>query len=168
MARKNRFKDAQAQREPGGFVPLPHAVIRSEAYAQLNAQAVKLLNDLLAQYRGDNNGDLCAAWKLMHKRGWKSRDTLRKALAELKDKEWIIVARQGGKHMPSLYAITFYAINECGGKLDISPTLVPISLWRKNNPIKPLIPRAHAHARSEAGLDTVGVLNKPVLTRSAC
>lgn len=165
MARKKRFKDAKAQRESGGFVALPHTVIRSEAYAKLSAYAVKLLNDLLAQYRGDNNGDLCAAWTRMQTRGWKSRDTLGKALAELKDKEWIIVARQGGRHIPSLYAITFYAINECGGKLDVRPTRTPTSLWREHEPIKPLIP---GHANNGTKLDTPTVSRMPVLTRPPC
>lgn len=158
MARKHRFKDAKAQRESGGFVALPHIVIRSEAYAKMSAYAVKLLNDLLAQYRGNNNGDLCAAWTLMQKRGWKSRDTLNKALRELKDEEWIIVTRQGGRHMPSLYAITFYAIHECGGKLDVRPTHTPMSQWRRHEPIKPLIlGPSRACARIQADL-----------TRQAC
>ena len=47
----------------------------------------------------------------MSKRGWKSKDTLSKALAELRDKDWIEVTRQGGRHSPSLYAVTFYAIH---------------------------------------------------------
>jgi hypothetical protein len=88
MAR-NRFKDAQARREGGGFVPLPFVVIRSHSFMQLSAHAVKLLNDLLAQYKGDNNGDLCVAWTLMQPRGWKSKDTLGKALKELLAEGWL-------------------------------------------------------------------------------
>lgn len=169
MGARNRYKVAQAQRESGGFVALPHSVIRSESYAQLSPHGVKLLNDLLAQYCGNNNGDLCAAWKLMQRRGWKSRDTLSKALGELKDSEWITVTRQGGRHMPSLYGITFYAINECGGKLDVSPTHSPMSQWRRHEPMKPLTTRlARAHARSVTDLDTPTVLIEPALTRPAC
>ncbi len=165
MARKNRFRDAKAQREAGGFVALPHTVIRSEAYAKLSAYAVKLLNDLLAQYRGDNNGDLCAAWKIMQQRGWKSRDTLRKALMELKECGWIVVARQGGRNTASLYAITFYSVNECKGKLDIRPTHSPLSWWRKREPIKPLIPD---RANNGTKLGTPTVSRMPGLTRLAC
>lgn len=44
----NRFKNAQAKRESGGFAPLPYAVIRSHGFKLLSARAVKLLVDLLA------------------------------------------------------------------------------------------------------------------------
>ena len=76
---RNRFRDAQAKREEGGFVPLPHAVIRSQGFSKLSPYAIKLLIDLLAQYKGDNNGDFSAAWTLMEPRGWKSKETLHKA-----------------------------------------------------------------------------------------
>ncbi len=137
MAR-NRFKDAQAKREGGGFVPLPFVVIRSQCFARLSAHAVKLLNDLLAQYKGDNNGDLCAAWTLMQPRGWKSKDTLNKALKELLTGDWLEVTRQGGRHKATLYAVTFYAIDECKGKLDVRSTGSPRGTWKKNEPLPPL------------------------------
>ena len=57
MARKNRYKDAVDKREGGGFVALPHAVIRSHSYSLLSAHAIKLLFDQLAQYNGGNNGE---------------------------------------------------------------------------------------------------------------
>lgn len=137
MSNKRRFKDAQAKRERGGFVPLPFVVIRSQSFAGLSAHAVKLLCDLLAQYRGDNNGDLELTWGTMAKRGWASRDTLQKARQELLDGGWIIVSRQGGRHCASLYAVTFYAISDCRGKLDIRPTGSPSGLWHKNEPVPP-------------------------------
>ena len=94
---RNRFRDAQAKREGGGFVPLPFAVLRSQSFTRLSAYAVKLLNDLLAQYKGDNNGDLCAAWTLMQPRGWRSKDTLNKALKELLSGHWLeLTARVEG------------------------------------------------------------------------
>ena len=39
---------------------MAHQVIRSRGYAELSPYAIKLLNDLLSQYSGKNNGDLCA------------------------------------------------------------------------------------------------------------
>ena len=138
MAKKNRFKDAQAKREAGGFVPMPYVVLRSQGYAALSAHAVKLLNDLLAQYKGDNNGDLCATWTFMKQRGWKSKDTLNKALKELIACEWLEVSRQGGRNKATLYSVTFYAIDDCNGKLDVKPTGRPISSWRKNEPALPV------------------------------
>jgi hypothetical protein len=138
MSARDRYKEAKAKRERGGFVALPNAVIRSESWALLSCHAVKLLIDLLAQYKGDNNGDLCMAWSMMSKRGWHSKVTLYKARNELLESGWIIVTRQGGKHAPSLYGITFYGIDYCHGKLDVSGSLVPSGLWRKNKPLPPM------------------------------
>ena len=133
---------AKEKRHPGGFVALPHAVIRSEHFARLSAKAVKLLVDLLAQYRGDNNGDLCAAWTLMCKRGWRSRDTLWKALTELVSNGWIAQTRQGGMNAASLYGVTFYALDP-SAKLDVSAKAFPRGAWCQ---IAPDQKRALEHA----------------------
>jgi hypothetical protein len=143
---KNRYKDAQQRREAGGFIALPHAVIRSTMFHRLSAHAVKLLMALLAQYRGDNNGDLAMTWNMLKDKGWFSRDTLNKASKELLKGEWIIVSRRGGRNRASLYAITFYAVDECRGKLDIRPTGSPLGLWKKNEPLPPL-PKMNGLAR---------------------
>lgn len=165
MTKKRRYKDAQDKRESGGFVPFPSVVLRSKSYALLGPHAVKLLNDLMAQYQGDNNGDLCAAWTLMKERGWKSRDTLQKALKGLLAGEWLVVARQGGRHVASLYAITFFNVDPCGGKLDIVATHRPMSLWRKHEPCPPLVNNS---ANKGFSGNTPGVLIPPVITRRAC
>ena len=137
---KNRFKSSQAKQESGGFAPLPFAVIRSQGFAHLSAHAVKLLIDLLGQYKGNNNGDLCAAWTIMQGRGWKSKDTLNKALKELKEGHWVEVTRQGGRHKATLYGLTFYAIDDCNGKLDVLSTSSPRGAWKKNEPL-PSMPK---------------------------
>jgi hypothetical protein len=110
---------------------MPHAVIRSKELAVLSPYALKLLLDLLAQYRGKNNGDLCAAWTVMRERGWRSKATLQKALKELLANEWIEVSRQGGRNLASLYAVTFFAVNDCGGKHALKPTQYPKGLWQR-------------------------------------
>ena len=133
---RRKYKKAAARRESGGFVPLPHVVLRSESFAGLSSHASKLVFDLFAQFNGSNNGDLCAAWSCMRKRGWKSQDTLDKAKKELLGKEFIIVSRQGGRHKATLYAFTFFAIDECKGKLDIASTHTPTSQWRRHEPSK--------------------------------
>lgn len=130
MARGKRLKD-KGRREAGGFVALPHAVLRSEAFAALSSIAIKLLLDLLAQFNGKNNGDLCAAWTLMEKRGWKSRETLARAKNELIEGGWLMVSRQGGRHTATLFAVTFYAVDECDRKLDIGATRVPSGAWKQ-------------------------------------
>lgn len=117
---------------------MPHCLLESKVYVGLSAYAVKLLTDLLAQFKGFNNGDLCLAWSIMEKRGWKSRDTLDRARKELLDVELILVSRRGDRKRPNLYALTFFAIDECGGKLDIKPTEKPTSRWRLHEPFPPI------------------------------
>ena len=129
---KKRYKAHADKREPGSFVALPHVVLRSKEFSNLSPFALKLLMDLLTQYQGDNNGDLCAAWTVMAARGWRSRDSLGKGLRELRDADFLVVTRQGGRHKASLYALTFYDIDWCAGKLDIqAPTSRFKGLWRK-------------------------------------
>jgi hypothetical protein len=118
-------------------VPLPIHVLQSQELASLRPKAVKLLVDLLAQHRRENNGDLCASWTLMRKRGWRSKETLSGALAELREKGWLTLTRQGGRHKASLYAVSFFSIDYCGGKLDVDATASPSNAWRRNSPPLP-------------------------------
>lgn len=137
--RRNRYKDAAIKRESGGYAPLSYVVLRSPAFARLSPFAVKLLMDLIAQYKGDNNGDFCGTWSLMKKRGWRSNATLAKAKKELLRGNWIEVSRQGGRHKATLYAVTFWAVDECRGKLDIKSTTHPKGSWRLNDPAPSLV-----------------------------
>lgn len=133
-----RIRYAKEKRDPGGFVPLPNIVIRSDQFTHLSAHAVKLLVDLLAQYRGSNNGDLCCTWSMMQPRGWRSRDTLAKALAELMERGFVTQTRQGGRHAPSLYGVTFYALDE-QPKFDVRGKEFPRGAWARTalTPAKP-------------------------------
>jgi hypothetical protein len=90
--------------------------------------------DLLAQYQGNNNGDFCAAWTMMSKRGWRSRDTLCKALKELVVNGWIVQTRQGGMNVASLYGVTFFALDP-SSKLDVSAKAFPRGAWHQTAPI---------------------------------
>lgn len=91
-----------------------------------------------SQYRGYNNGDLEATWKRLSKTGWKSKDTIHKALIELECFGIIIKTRQGGLNKCSLYALTFLPING-NAKLDysynVSGKKYPApNLWREVKP----------------------------------
>lgn len=116
--------------ESGGYFALPHAVMASPAFRNLPAHAVKLLCDIGGQYRGANNGDLTATWTVMRSLGWRSRDTLDRALAALRAAGLIELTRQGGINRCSLFALTWRPIDECGGKLDVHATNVPSGLWK--------------------------------------
>lgn len=128
MSRK-RTK-VKGRRESGTFLALPHAILRSKNYINLSPKAIKLLIDLAMQFNGSNNGDYCKTWKIMKKRGWKSNATLHEALKELMYYGFIVCTRQGGRHQASLYAVTWLAIDQCKGKLDINETRTPPGDWK--------------------------------------
>lgn len=104
-------------RNPSGrFIRIPYDAWRSPAFASLTPHALKLLIDIAGCYNGKNNGDLSAAFSVLSReRYWKSRDTLGKAVAELLRTGFLIRTRRGkrlcGKHEPSLYAVTWWAID---------------------------------------------------------
>lgn len=160
MAKRKTYINAE-RGEKGGYAPLYYCVIRSQTYGNLSAYAVKLVNDLLSQYFGSNNGDLSAAYSLMKKRGWKSKGTLNRAIKELLETGIIEVSRQGGRHKCSLYALTFYAVDDCKGKLDIQATSAPKSLWRKNEPL----PDIHKLQKENAAKEDARLI-KAIMERS--
>ena len=129
---KNRQRERfKSRKDTGWFMRIPVEVLDSPGYRALSFKARALLLDLGAQYRGRNNGDLAAPWSWMKARGWKSKDTLRRALLELLASGMIEQTRQGGLHCPSLFAFTWLPIDDCGDKLDVPATSVPSGLWRR-------------------------------------
>jgi len=130
-------KNEQRRRNKGrqttkSFVMFPHDVMEHETFMSLSPRATKLLMDIASQYRGNNNGDLCAPFKLMKKRGWNSSDQLNRAKKELVSSGLVMVSRQGGLNKASLYALTWFSIDECNGKLDIQSTTLAPNNWEKS------------------------------------
>ncbi len=122
-----------SRRKPKGRLPdksfywIPRRVHQSADFRQLSGNAVKLLCSLVYQFTGNNNGDLTAAWSVMHlKHGFRSPSTLHNVRNELLAANLIYVTRQGGRGQCSLYALTWMPIVECNGKLDCKPTKPPI------------------------------------------
>ena len=115
------------------FVMFPYHVLDHAVFKTLSTRATKLVMDLAAQYRGHNNGDLCAPLSLMRERGWNSSDQLHKAKKELIEKDVIWVTRQGGLNKANLYALTWFPIDECNGKLDIASTTTAPVNWRNKS-----------------------------------
>lgn len=108
MAR-NRHK---GNRIGEGFVALPYSVLNSPLFIALSPHAVKLLIDVAAQYRGDNNGDLSVAWKLMQPRGWRSEATLHKVKRELLEAGFLYETRKGQRpNLCSLFALTWRTLD---------------------------------------------------------
>lgn len=153
----------RGRREEGSFVSLPHQLLDCSNYLCLSAHAVKLLLDIYAQYRGNNNGDLAAPWSKMQPRGWRSRDTLGKALRELEAYGMIERTRHGGegragRKATTLWAITWKAVDDCDGKLDISAR--PASgRWRQapETALVDTVPKTRRPTRPASHFDTPAV-----------
>jgi hypothetical protein len=129
---KNRLK-SKGRRDYGRFIALPLHILNSTPYIVLPIHAKQLLIDLFMQFNGKNNGDFCAAWSMMIKRSWRSRQTLHRSLGALISAGFIIKTRQGGRNRASLYGITWLGIDVCKGKLDVRASPVPLNFWKKDN-----------------------------------
>jgi hypothetical protein len=94
------------------FLGLPHFVINSPQWAALTGNEVKMLIEIAGQYNGSNNGDLSYPRSRYATRGWSGNDVAHRALTALKAKGWILVTRAGGRTGCSLYAVTFFPMDE--------------------------------------------------------
>jgi hypothetical protein len=132
----------KGRRSRGQFLALSHAYLESPQYAALSSRALKALIDIAGQYNGRNNGDLTAAWSVMRVRGWTSKDQLAKSVRELLDRGWVMLTRKGGRDRstPTLYAVTWWGIDDCGGKLDpgVTASAAPLNTWK--NPDRSSVP----------------------------
>ena len=128
---------AKGRRESGAFLAIPFSVITSDNYRKLSAKGVKLLFDVASQIRMKqggtiNNGDLCITVKVMKECGWNSRESLYLARDELIHYAFIEIKSRAMKiNQCHLYAITFFSIDYCNGKLDVKETKVPSNLWKQ-------------------------------------
>ena len=142
----------------GRFIAIPHAVMRSEHYRSLRGNSVKLLNAIVFQYNGSNNGDLCAAWSVMHEQhGFSSKGTLKRALQELQDKNLIIKTReslfQNPNNQCALYALTWLRIHECHGKnLDMRHTLMAERKFSMEKTQRPVPKRDRVRPHNSTGV----------------
>jgi len=127
---KRRHKNAAQKRDGGGFIAVPLSVLDSSAYINLSTAATKLLWDIAAQLRGDNNGHLYCAWVVMSARGWKSEATLNKAKKELLESGLLFETRKGARpNKAAWYAVTWLALDEITG-MDVSPSSYPRGAYR--------------------------------------
>ena len=115
----------------GHFAGVPDKVMQHPDYISLSYSAKALLFEFALQYRGKNNGKLCAIYSQLKPRGWKSEATLRKALKELSTAKLLEVSKYGmygnGGRQPNYYAITWQPVDHINGfKMDIEPTIKPI------------------------------------------
>jgi len=99
------------------FLSILHDISDSPEFGSLSAWACKLLLELARPYRPGRE------------RGWNSKSTVVAAKRELLESGWIIETRKGTNNVCSLYALTYYAIDESDKHLE-PPTTTPPHLWR--------------------------------------
>jgi hypothetical protein len=133
MAKLRSRRKHKGRRELGTFSAIPHAVQDSDNWCNASPNAIKLLLAIARSYNGNNNGDLCAAFSVMKKRGWSSQTTLDWGLKELQYYGLIEKTRQGDlTKKPSLYALSWQPIDDVGLKLELcNHSPVASGLWRK-------------------------------------
>ena len=148
------------EKPSGQYIAIPHTVMRSADYRNLKGTSVKLLNALAFQYNGRNNGDLTAAWSVMHEQhGFRSKATLTHAIQELLSARLITRTREGYFQNPggqcALYALNWYAIHECPGKkLELKRTIQPLrkfSMEQNKKPSTETVPPGTRMSPSDGG-----------------
>jgi hypothetical protein len=142
----------------GNFLMIPADVLDSANFCSLTAKSKALLLDIGAKYNGYNNGNLAAPWSWMRNRGWKSKDTLQRAITELLHSGIIELTRQGGLIGPSLYAFTWLPINESRVQMDVASTNVASGRWKL--PATPNQKTEFPPRLSGKGPPTIGVVKK--------
>jgi hypothetical protein len=125
-----RKSNAKGRAKNARYAGIPHFVMESESYYRSSGNALKLLLELVKQYNGQNNGDLSAAFSVLKRRGWRSKKTLARCIAELIERGLVVKTREGWFSNPggrcALYALTWPCIDECAGKdLELGPTRGP-------------------------------------------
>jgi|AACY02.14.fsa_nt_gi hypothetical protein len=106
----NRRNQSGRYDEP--FVGFPKSVLESNSLRDLSPHACKLLFEIARQYKGNNNGNLTAAWTILKSRGWRSKTTLYRCKKELLERGLIYMTRKG--HYPStteLLAVTWFSLD---------------------------------------------------------
>lgn len=125
------------RRVSGIFYPLPASLMNSRNFQTLSPMANKLFMLILSQVRFGNggtlnNGDLSATFTQAQAWGINSKSTLKRAIDELVARGIIEQTREvlfsaTDKNRPNLFAITLWAIDECGGK--VKATKAPSAKW---------------------------------------
>ena len=113
MSRKGKAPE----RISGGFSAIPHRVLDSTAFKGAGHIAKSLLFDLMRQVNGSNNGHLQLSYEWLTKeRGWKSRDTIKRAQLELVQRGLVLETRKGGLNKGAAqFALTWLPISNSNG-----------------------------------------------------
>ncbi|MBK9130604.1 MAG: hypothetical protein IPM20_03030 [Gammaproteobacteria bacterium] len=106
----------KSNRRHGGawFARIPVGVLEHQAVTTLSHAGFRVLVLLAAMYRGRNNGALGITPEQAAKAGIGSRNTLYRALAELGNRQLIIMTHPASRvpARPTMWAITWLAVDD--------------------------------------------------------
>jgi hypothetical protein len=127
MSRKTK-KPVESVR--GTYSAMPHAVMDSPAYTGASIAAKALLNELIRQHNGGNNGRLHLSRKWLAARGWASKSIIDKTRAELIERGLIVKTKSGGLFVGAdLFALTWLPITNHVG-LETAPNTYHPGGWQ--------------------------------------
>ncbi|QBP09197.1 hypothetical protein [Cupriavidus metallidurans] len=116
------------------FVKLPHRVIDSPQFLLLSGSALRLLLDLLRQYKGNNNGFLIATEARLMKRGWTSKATIASAIDEVLHSGLVKRLAEGGLNRPARYALAWIELAKAPPPIVLQKARRPRSTKRATPP----------------------------------
>lgn len=133
MANTSTRRQKAKGRAAATYLGIPHYVVRSEEFGQLDGWETKYLVEVAAAYNGRNNGDLSYPWSLAEQRGWRSSSTHNKARDALVEAGWLVITRHGRRgRICNLYAVTWWPIDEVKAKfVEVAPTATASNAWQK-------------------------------------
>lgn len=144
----------------GLYGAIPYVVLDSVAFKGSSYPAKALIFELMRQHSGANNGHLHLSFSWLKSRGWKSRDVIQRARAELIERNLLIQTRQGGLNFgASRYAVTWLAISNFVG-LEIQAKNYHPGAWAFMNEIN--IGRKIANSVPPNGKGNTGKRYSPV------
>jgi len=113
---KDRRKRAQNERDGTRFLAIPHIVLQSPGWRAAGHTARSLLLDIATQHTGSNNGRLVATGAYLGPLGWRSHDTVTRALRELQACGLLLETRKGARpNRPAWFALTWHALGNADG-----------------------------------------------------
>lgn len=132
-AKKTRWK--RSADWPGGHATLPRVFYTTDEFRTLSPQARSLLIEFTLRYKGNNNGNLEMTEEQYASAGLGTPTTLHRYKAELINRGWIVVTRQGGLGKCNLYALTYLPIQDTGKQYDhpIKAGVAASHLWKAEN-----------------------------------
>ena len=151
MSTRKRKGKFQVDRDAGGFMAIPWAVVDSPSYMALSPHAKSLLFEIARQFVRDNNGRLLISMRHMKTRGWNSSSMLHKSKMELINGGFIFETVKGYRpNKASWYALTWMGLDKINGYDQGASLCFERSAYRWKNPLikKSVIPSTGASPSS--------------------